>query len=155
MDLTLKQDIRKLTNDTNKVEEGLAVLEQDYVDWAREREQNDLMQIIEYVKRLEKGVSIMMSDYFTLGHRGGNKMVIEDLHLAFTHLNSLFGDVKKIKTELNDLYIHPGELKQLKIDCERFRKTIREIHKHFMESENLLKEANVPQSSRRLKEHSF
>jgi hypothetical protein len=46
MDLVIRRDIRQLVDDAQEVRRGLDMLEQDHEVWAREREENDLAEIL-------------------------------------------------------------------------------------------------------------
>jgi hypothetical protein len=153
MDLVIRRDIRQLVHDAQEVQRGLDMLEQDHDDWARERQQYDLTQLIKRVNRLESDVSMMQSDCMSMGLRyqkGGTWQVVDSLHRAFATLNILFNDLKQVRTDLNDSYIHPAELKQLEIDWVRLKKTIGQIQKHLQDSENFLKLKNDLLSGRKL-----
>ena len=142
MDLVIRQDIRQLVHDAQEVQRGLDMLEQDHDDWARERQQYDLTLLIKRVNRLESDVSMMQSDCMSMGLRyqeDGTWQVVDSLHRAFATLDTLFNDLKQVRTDLNDSYIHPAELKQLEIDWDRLKKTIGQIQKHLQDSENFLK----------------
>jgi len=141
MDLLIRGDIRKLLHDAQEVQKGLDMLEQDHDDWARERQQYDLTRLIKRVNRLESDVSMMQSDCVSMGLRyqeGGPWQVVDSLHRAFATLDTLFNDLKQVRTDLNDSYIRPGELKQLEVDWDRLKKTIGQIQKHLQDSENFL-----------------
>jgi hypothetical protein len=118
------------------------MLEQDHDDWARERQQNDLTRLIKRVSLLESDVSIMQSDCMSMGLRykeDGTSQVVDGLHRAFATLNILFNDLKQVRKDLNDSYIHSEELKQLEVDWDRLRKTVGQIQKHLQGSENFQK----------------
>ncbi len=53
MELVLKKDMEKLFGHTDKVKQGLEVLEKDHVAWTRDREREDLVDILEGIKGLE------------------------------------------------------------------------------------------------------
>ncbi|OPX37452.1 MAG: hypothetical protein B1H12_04810 [Desulfobacteraceae bacterium 4484_190.2] len=128
MDLVIRRDIRKLLHDAQEVQKGLDMLEQDHDDWARERQQYDLVRLIKRVNRLESDVSMMQSDCMSMGliyHEDGIWQVV-------------FNDLKQVRTDLSDSYIHPGELKQLEVDWDRLNKTIGQIQKHLQNSESFL-----------------
>jgi hypothetical protein len=150
MDLIIRRDIRQLLCDGQKVEKGLDMLEQDHEIWARERQQYDLKQLIKHVNRLESDVSIMQSDCMSMGlsyQEVGIWQVLESLHRAFGVLNTLFNDLKKVRTELSDAYIHPTDLKQLEIDWGRFRKTIGQIQEYLHNGQNFLEQEHSLSSS--------
>jgi hypothetical protein len=154
MDLVIRQDIRQLVHDAQEVQRGLDILEQDHDDWARERQRYDLTRLIKRVNRLESDVSIMQSDCMAMGLRyqeDGTWQVVDSLHRAFVTLNILFNDLKQVRTDLNDSYIHSAELKQLGIDWDRLKKTIGQIQKHLQDSENFLKLKGDLLSGRKLK----
>ena len=141
MDLVIRRDIRKLLHDAHEVQKGLDMLEQDHNDWARERQQYDLTQLIKRVNRLESDVSMMQSDCMSMGIRyqeDGTWQVVDSLHRTFASLDNLFNDLKQVRTGLKDSYIHPGELKQLEVDWHRLKKTIGQIQKHLQDSKNFL-----------------
>ena len=154
MDLVIQQDIRQLVHDAQEVQRGLDMLEQDHDDWARERQQYDLTQLIKRVTRLESDVSMMQSSCMSMDIRyqeDGTWQVVDSLHRAFAILDTLFNDLKQVRTDLNDSYIHPAELKQLEIDWDRLKKTIGQIQKHLQDSENFLKTKGDLLSERELK----
>ncbi len=141
MDLVIRRDIRKLLHDAQEVQKGLDMLEQDHDDWARERQQYDLVRLIKRVNRLESDVSMMQSDCMSMGliyHEDGIWQVVDSLHRTFASLDILFNDLKQVRTDLSDSYIHPGELKQLEVDWDRLNKTIGQIQKHLQNSESFL-----------------
>jgi len=53
MELVLKKDMEKLFGHTDKVKQGLEVLEKGHVAWTRDREREDLVDILEGIKGLE------------------------------------------------------------------------------------------------------
>jgi hypothetical protein len=135
MNPAVEHDISELMVDTEDLKRAVEMLEQDHAAWARTREEKDLSKIIEHLKGLEFGVSMMMSDCFSLGYHEGASGLNQDLDRAFGRLNVLFGDLKKIRGELNSSYIDRGELRQLEIDWGRFRKTIGQIRKELQNAE--------------------
>lgn len=142
MDIVIRQDIRQLVHDAQEVQRGLDMLEQDHDDWARERQQYDLTRLIKRVNRLESDVSMMQSDCVSMGLRyqeGGPWQIVDSLHRAFATLNTLFNDLKQVRKDLNDSYIHSAELKQLEIHWDRLKNTIGQIQKHLQNSESFLK----------------
>jgi hypothetical protein len=131
----LEHDISELMVDTEDLKRALDMLEQDHAAWARKREEKDLFKIIEHLKALEFDVSMMMSDCFSLTYHEGASGLNQDLDCAFGRLNVLFGDLKRIRAQLNSSFIHHGELRQLEIDWGRFRKTIGQIRKDLQDAE--------------------
>ena len=77
---------------------------------------------------------------------------VDSLHRAFASLDILFNDLKEVRTDLNDSYIRPGELKQLEIDWDRLKKMIGQIQKHLQDSKNFLKLKGDLLSGRKLGE---
>jgi len=150
MDLMIRRDIRQLVCDAQKVKRALEMLEQDHETWARERQQYDLKELINHVNRLESDVSIMQSDCMSISlsyQQVGIWQVLESLHCAFGALNTLFGDLKKVRTELSNEYIQPSDLKQLEIDWGRFRKTVAQIQEYLHNGQNCLKQDHSLPSS--------
>ena len=136
MNPALDHDIRELMVDTKDLKRALDMLEQHHAAWARKREEKDLFKIMEHLKGLEFDVSMMMSDCFSLTYHEGAGGLSEDMDRAFGRLNVLFGDLKKIRAQLNSSYIHRGELRQLEIDWGRFRKTIGQVQKDLQDAES-------------------
>jgi len=133
----LKEDILKLLSDTEETRRGLEMLKQDRVKWARNREQNDLASFLIYLKRLESDVFIVLADWTLQTCQAKNKsqtsQVFTSLHQTFVKLNNLFNDLKKVRTELNEAYIHSFSIKQLDIDWGRFCKVIEQIQRYLLE----------------------
>ena len=133
MDLMVQKAIRELVQDVQGVQARLDLLERDRKSWARKREENDLAEMMEYLKQMESDVSILQADCvisMTQAFEGGNVFRVSDvLQVIFGGINILFDDVKTMKTELKDSYIQTADLAQLKIDWGRFRKTIGPIEK--------------------------
>ena len=79
----------------------------------------------------------------------GTQFIFDSLHPAFATLNVLFEDLKQVRIQLNESYIHPAELRQLEIDWGRFKKTIKEIQEYLQYGEKSLKARNVIPLSRK------
>lgn len=135
MDLTMQDATRKLVRDVREIQARFEMLERDRSNWRRRREEDDLDEVMEYLKKLETDVSILESDCVLsmTGDPGGREagQVFDTLNDIFGRLNNLFEDVKTMKTELKDSYIQPGDLDRLRIDWGRFRKTIGPIEEHL------------------------
>jgi len=131
MELVLKRDMEKLFGDTEKVEQGLEVLERDHSTWNRTREREDLADILEGVKGLEFDVSILMGDCVSLNHTKQKNGAKGDFNQAFKGLNTLFGDLKTARNEIDQSYVTKDELVQLEIDWARFRKTVEQIEENL------------------------
>ena len=133
MHLVIRGDIQQLVLDTGKVRRELDVLEQDQKTWAREREENDLANVIDHLKELEFDVSIMQADCVSIGYlqwEDGAWRILDSVHRAFATLDILFNDLKKMRTELKEAFIHSADVKQLEIDWGRFSKAVRQIERH-------------------------
>ena len=132
MNLVIRGDMRKLVMDARKVRMKLDMLEQDQKTWAREREKNDLANVIDHLKKLESDVSMMQADCVSIGclqREDGAWRILDSLHRAFVTLNILFNDLKKMRTELKEAFIHSGDVKQLEVDWDRFSKAVRQMER--------------------------
>lgn len=153
MDLVIKENIEQLVLDAQKVKGGLKRLKRDHTAQARGWQEFDLKQLMEHVKGLEFDVSIVsmiLTDCMSmsLGYQeNGSWQVVDILKRAFAILDVLSNDLKQVRTDLNNSYIHPDELKQLEIDWDRFRKRIWQIQKSLQDGERLLKIKDVLPSS--------
>jgi len=131
----LKEDIYKLLSDTKKTKQGLNTLKQDCALWARDYERNDLTDLLNNLKRLEYDVVKFESDWNLMtSPRPGkkhNSQVFHSFHLVFVNLDMLFNDLKKIRNEMTENYIHSNSLRQLEIDWRRFFKTIEQIQEYI------------------------
>ncbi|MFZ0450689.1 MAG: hypothetical protein WAL98_15725 [Desulfatiglandaceae bacterium] len=125
------RDIRKLAKDNLNFRSELEKLEQDHSAWASNREERDLEKITKCLKRLEADVSVMASDCSSQVSRHDGNALGQDLHHAYVHINSLFEDVKKARTDLERAYIQPEEIGQIEIDWERLKKTVAQIAEHL------------------------
>ena len=132
MEPVLKRDVERLLNDTQRVEQGLEVLEKDHAVWAGDRERDDVLDILEGVKGLEYDVSTLMGDCVSLTKvRQSN--VMGDFHQAFRGLDILFEDFKTVRKEIDQSYTNQGRLEQVEIDWSRFRKTVEQIQKDLQQ----------------------
>ncbi len=141
MYLTVRRDIRHMVLEIQKVQRGLDMLEKDHEAWARQCQQEDLKQLTGFLKRLESDVSIIQSDCMSLSlkyQEDGTWTILDSLHRAFATLKDLFNDLKKVRRELDESYIHPEGLRQLEIDWGRFRKVIGQILKYLRNGETSL-----------------
>jgi len=127
MEFVLQKDVSRLIDDTGRVKQGLDLLEKDHAAWVKEREYEDLVDILGGVKKLESDVSLVMSDCFSLSQVKRNNGIKGDFHEAFKNLNILFEDLKMVREDLDKSYVDHGELEQLEIDWARFRKTVAQI----------------------------
>ena len=125
--------MEKLIGDAKNVKQGLEVLEKDHFAWTRDREREDLVDILEGIKGLESDVSILMSDCTSLSQAKRNGRIKGDLHQAFKGLNLLFEDLKTVRKEIDQSYANQGKLEQLEIDWARFRKTVEQIQEDLQQ----------------------
>jgi len=124
---TPAEDIKKLLEDNNRLQLKLERLEQDHAAWAATQEQKDLEEIATSLKQMEIDVGVMLSSCFSLvRHHYGNG-IGENLRHAYVCLDALFEDVKKAGRDLEMAFIHPDDLKQMRIDWGRLKKTVGEI----------------------------
>ena len=132
----LKEDILKLLSDTEETRRGLEMLKQDRVKWARNREQNDLASFLMFLKRLESDVASVLADWTLQTSQKNNQsqtsQVFDSLQHTFAKLNILFKDLKKVRTELDQAYIHSISIKQLEIDWDRFCAVVEEIQGNLL-----------------------
>ena len=124
---TYRKSFEETFSDTNKVKQGLEVLEKDHATWTKDREREDLVDILEEIKGLEFDVSTLMGDCASLNQMKRNNGIKDGLHKAFKGLNILFEDLKKVRNEIDQSYLRQQELDQLEIDWARFRKTVEQI----------------------------
>jgi hypothetical protein len=125
--LILRRDIRQLKLDVDKVQSGLDLLEHDYAAWGNQCQQNDLTQLIENFKGLERDVSTMLSDCIFLGRqywKDHNLPLIDSLHQSFAAMNTLFNDLKEIRLAFSETHINRFDFQQLVIDWARLKKSI-------------------------------
>jgi hypothetical protein len=127
MEFVLEKDVSRLIDDTGRVKQGLDLLEKDHAAWVKDREYEDLVDILGGVKKLESDVSLVMSDCFSLSQVKRNNGIKGDFHQAFKNLNILFEDLKMVREDLDKSYVDHSELEQLEIDWARFRKTVAQI----------------------------
>lgn len=123
----LRRDIKQLMMDADEIQKGLEMLVRNHTAWARERQQMDLMQLIEHVKRLELDLSTILSGCVFLGRqywKDQNLRLIESLHLSYAIMNSLFQHLDKVRIALREGHINPSDLRQLILDWGRFRESI-------------------------------
>ena len=128
----MKRDVERLLNDTQRVEQGLEVLEKDHAVWAGDRERDDVLDILEGVKGLEYDVSTLMGDCVS-SNKVRQSNVMGDFHQAFRGLDILFEDFKTVRKEIEQSYTNQDRLEQVEIDWSRFRKTVERIQKDLQQ----------------------
>ena len=125
------KDIEQLVADNNRLRSGLEKLEQDQARWAPRDEERDLKEIATALKQMEGDVSVMLSDCFALvGQHDGNG-IGENLRQVYACLDILFADLKNARSHLEMTYIPSEEVKQMRIDWGRLKKTVAEIAHHL------------------------
>jgi hypothetical protein len=132
MEPVLKRDVERLLNDTQRVEQGLEVLEKDHAVWAGDRERDDVLDILEGVKGLEHDVSTLMGDCVS-SNKVRQSNMMGDFHQAFRGLDILFEDFKTVRKEIEQSYTNQDRLEQVEIDWSRFRKTVERIQKDLQQ----------------------
>lgn len=138
----IRQDVQKLLRDVQQFQRILEALEKDCEAWARECQENDLGRGIIQLKSLESDVSLMQTDCISICHvcqEDDAWVSLKTLRYAFAALNTLYNDLKKLRTKLKESYIHRAALKKLEIDWARFSKTVKEITRCLEYAENSLK----------------
>ena len=130
---TPAEEIRKLQEDNHRLQLRLEKLEQDHAAWAATQEQKDLEEIATALKDMEVDVGVMLSACFSLVRRHYRNGIGDNLRHAYVCLDALFEDVKKAGRDLGTAYIHPGDLKQMRMDWGRLKKTVGEIADYLAE----------------------
>ncbi len=133
MEPVLKRDVERLLNDTERVEQGLEVLEKDHAVWAGDREREDVLGILEGVKGLEYDVSTLMGDCVSSTKVRQRNVIMGDFNQAFKGLNVLFEDFKTVRKQIDQSYTSQRRLEQTEIDWSRFRKTVEQIQKDIQQ----------------------
>ena len=125
---TPKSDLLGLLEDNLKIWEQLESLERDTGAWDRRREMNDLESITALIRKLEADISQTMSDFTSLT---GDQPFPEEFHHAFSIMSDLFGDLKRMKEELEQSYLQPGELHRLEINWAKLEKTFEALKRQI------------------------
>ena len=142
LDLTIRQDIQRILLDAQHFQRILDALEKDCKAWARECQENDLERGIKQLQSLESDVSLVQADCISICHVCQEDEAwasLETLRCAFTALNILYNDLKKLRAKLKESYIHPIVLKQLEIDWHKFGTTVKEIKRYLQYAEDFSK----------------
>jgi hypothetical protein len=103
------------------------MLEHDYAAWGDQCQENDLTQLIKNFERLECDISKMLSDCIFLGRqywKDHNLPLIENLHQSFAAMNTLFNDLKEIRSAFRETNINRSGFQQLVIDWCRLKGSI-------------------------------
>jgi hypothetical protein len=136
MNPNLQRDILALVADTGEVKHSLEAFKEDCALWDRDRERKDLANLLEFLKRLENDVFMMQADWVSFAYRIGSgdgaSPVFDSFQRAFVNLNNLFNDLKNLRTELNNSFLHSDSLKEFEIDWSRFWKTVEKIQENLL-----------------------
>lgn len=143
----LRQDIQTLVDNFEELDQNLKTLEQDHAVWFSRQEANDLAAVGESLESLKFHVITLQTDCFMfmgrMYQKNGSWQIFDCLHRAFLDLDSLFNNLKTVKTELDESYIRSADLNQLSIDCCRFKKTIEQIQEAVPEAADTHETVNV------------
>jgi len=123
-----ENDLLGLLEDNLKIWEQLESLGRDSSAWDRKREMDDLESMTALIRKLEADMSQTMSDFNSLPNE---QSFPEEFHHAFSIMSDLFADLKRMKEELAQSYLQPGELHQLEIDWAKLEKTFESMKKRF------------------------
>jgi hypothetical protein len=121
------RDSDNLKMQAERIKENLTTLEQDCSAWDRKREQKDLRNLMEDLKKTYAGVNLMLTDCLRARSQCGEeaaRLVFDDLCEILCCLDPLFSVLKKARMQLEEDYIHPAILARFEIDYSRFRKLI-------------------------------
>ena len=129
MNSMAQHDVQRLVNDLEEVRQVLGMLENDHSLWAREQQEKDISDFINYITQIEVDISILMNRFVADNKNSEENEghVFEEMRHTFSYINDLFHDIKNIRKDLDRSYIQPDELKVLEIDWARFRKTVVQI----------------------------
>ena len=126
MNEIIKQDFQRLINDIRVIKKVLKTLENHRDLWARTQEEKDVSDFIKGLNKIETDLCLTMDDFVAKNHKSkkSEKDVIQAMQQAFSYVSDLFDDIKNIRMELKQSYIHSDELETLEIDLARFKKNI-------------------------------
>jgi len=133
MATSLRWNAWKLMDDVKKTRGDLAKLEKHCRKKAVELKQKDLSDLVDEIKEVEVDVSLMLVDsVFADFHSGEENGVIAiEIPRVFVHLDALFGDIKRARSEYKEGLVSPQTMDRLNIDCRRFIKALWTIEKEL------------------------
>ena len=129
MEVSLAKDMEILIIDTEKVKKRIEYLEKENSQWDRYKEYSDLLKIMEKIKRLEFDLILLIGDCVSINDLNSKIGIMVDLHQACGGLDTLFHDFKTLWKRIDYRYLNQIELKKLKIDLDKFRKSVKIIEK--------------------------
>ena len=126
MNAIVQHDIQKLMDDIGKIRHILGMLEEHRALWARTQEERDVRLFIGCINKIEVDISITVNNFIINNKSGNGKeaYVMDGMHQAFSSMDNLFHDSKKVKNNLQRSFIREDQLEALEIDLARFRKNI-------------------------------
>jgi hypothetical protein len=126
MNAIVQHDVQKLMDDVGEIRQILGMLEEHRSSWVRTQEERDVSLFIGCINKIEADISITVNNFIIHNKKGdrGEAHVIEGMHQAFSSVDSLFHDCKKVRNDLERSFIREDQLKALEIDLARFRKNI-------------------------------
>jgi hypothetical protein len=134
MNAVIHRDSESLMAHAERIKKDLQRLEQDCSMWARNREEKDLVDLMEDLKGVEMDVCLLLTDCTSAGRpcrEEAPKAVFHDLHEIFACLDTLFDNLKKARLQLGKAYIHDAVLDHLEIDYGRFSKLTGKLQRHL------------------------
>lgn len=138
MNAIIRTDSDRLTARAERIKQDLQRLEKDCSEWARKREEKDLVNLMEDLKGVERDVGLMLTDCVCAsGQRAEEapKAVFRDLHEIFSCLDALFSGLKKARRQLDKAYIRCALLDRLEINYSRLAKLIAKVQRHLSEQQ--------------------
>jgi hypothetical protein len=142
MNLEIRQVMRQLALDLQKVRQALNILAQDDAARIRLSWQINMKDLIKHVTwlKLDVGLAILMwTDSVSDGQQYREDRgwaALDSLHWSYAVLITFLNDLKKAKKNLNETYIYPYEIEELIIDWRRFQKTIGPIQEFLSTGAN-------------------
>jgi hypothetical protein len=132
MNAVIHRDSDRLLAHAERIKEGLQRLEQDCSAWARQREEEDLMELMEDLKGVETDMCLLLTVCTSAGRpcpEEAPRAVFHDLHEIFACLDTLFDGLKKARLQLGMAFIPDAVLDHLEIDYGRFDKLIGKLQR--------------------------
>lgn len=128
----LRTDIKKLTVGAEEVDKNLEMFVRNNTVRVGGIRMNDLMKLIEHIKRLETDMSAILSDCVFPGRhyrKEHNLKLIHSIHYSCDILTNLNDDIKRIRNAFKTSRIHHFEIQRFFKDWNRFKKSIKQIQK--------------------------
>ena len=134
MDSILQKHVTRLKIDAQRIGQGLDNLVENYSDWIREHEEKNMTELSGNVSGLETDLIEMVKDCMIVFHcleKEEKGDLFNDLHKTFLCLDVLFSNLRKVRWQMKDAYIHPGLLDHLEINSERLNEIIGQLQRHL------------------------